>query len=411
MKKYNLRLGLLLATIVTLAIVPVRLAEGQGANLFTLIGSEIVIWLMCIATWLSGYETYYRLKLVKWQKIAVALLLCAVISNVFFLCSFRMFDDYPLKNMRDLPLWIITIRLSLRGLLLGLIMVPIIFLLESERERQAEALKRERDRAIEAEKQKQVLEVLVAERTADLEEALTFLGESQEELEHQVYLLTRVVASIAHDVHAPLQYIVAATKQTGELISSNELELAAAYNQQVEGGLGNMAVLMHNLLEFARGQIHKDALHSVQVNLATLMREKAALFEQILSSKGNTLQLSLNENVAVVSNAHLLGVILHNLLDNAAKNTVDGQIEISSAMTAGRLYLYIQNPVTHAKSAGISRIGRKSGPRSQFTGQGGDGLGLILVRDISALLNVDFSIEAGEGKVTASIVFPEFSAT
>ncbi|HWV32460.1 MAG TPA: hypothetical protein VN038_22520, partial [Dyadobacter sp.] len=323
MKKYNLQLGAVMATVVTLSIVPVRLAEGQGANLVSLIGSEIVIWLMCMATWLSSYETYYRFNLVKWQKIAIALLFCAAISNLFFLTSFRMFDDYPLKSIRELPLWIITIRLSLRGLLLGLIMVPIIFLLETERERQAEALKRERERALDAERQKYLLEELVSERTADLEEALSFLSESQEELDHQVYLLTRVVASIAHDVQAPLQFIIAAAKHTGKLIDNKQWDQAAEYNQQVELSLGNTAVLMQNLLEFARGQIHKGALHSDNINLLAMMREKASLFEQILDSAGNTLRIALNENLTVHTNAHLLGVILHNLLDNATKNTQD----------------------------------------------------------------------------------------
>ncbi len=413
MKKYNLQLGAVMATVVTLSIVPVRLAEGQGANLVSLIGSEIVIWLMCMATWLSSYETYYRFNLVKWQKIAIALLFCAAISNLFFLTSFRMFDDYPLKSIRELPLWIITIRLSLRGLLLGLIMVPIIFLLETERERQAEALKRERERALDAERQKYLLEELVSERTADLEEALSFLSESQEELVHPVYLLTRVVASIAHDVQAPLQFIIAAAKHTGKLIDNKQWEQAAEYNQQVELSLGNTAVLMQNLLEFARGQIHKGALHSDNINLLAMMREKASLFEQILDSAGNTLRIALNENLTVHTNAHLLGVILHNLLDNATKNTQDGEITLSSTVINDRLCLSIQNPVANAAPAGGTQTGRLISPGQSFTHLGGDGngLGLILVRDIAALLNIDFTIQAVSGEVIAKMSFSEFSGS
>lgn len=413
MKKYNLQLGAFMATVVTLSIVPVRLAEGQGANLVSLIGSEIVIWLMCMATWLSSYQTYYRFNLVKWQKIAVALFFCAVISNLFFLASFRMFEDYPLKSMRELPLWIITIRLSLRGLLLGLIMVPIIFLLETERERQAEALKRERDRAVDAERQKDVLEALVSERTADLEEALSFLGDSQEELDHQVYLLTRVVASIAHDVQAPLQFIIAAAKHTGKLIDSRQWEQAAEYHQQVELSLGNTALLMQNLLEFARGQIHRGALHSDHVNLSATMREKVRLFEQILDSAGNTLRIALNESLTVNTNAHLLGVILHNLLDNATKNTRDGEIAIYSGIVDGQLHLYIQNPVAGALPTDMAQTDRQGTPGQYITHLAGDnnGLGLILVRDIAALLNIGFTIEAVSGKVTVRMIFSEFSGS
>lgn len=406
-KKYNLQLGALIATVVTLAIVPVRLSEGQGANLVSLIGSEVVIWLMCLATWLSSYQAYHRFNIVKWQKVALALLFCAVISNVFFLASFRFFADYPIKSVRELPLWLLTIRLSLRGIMLGLIIVPIIFLLETERERQEEALKRERDRAVEAERQKHVLEMLVSERTADLEDALAVLGESQEELDHQVHLLTRVVASIAHDVHAPLQFIVAATKHTGNLIITSQLSEAAEYNQQVERGLGDMAVYMQNLLEFARSQVHKGALHSACINLPTLIREKAGLFEQIITSNGSKLRLSLHENLTVLSNANLLGVILHNLLDNASKNTRNGEIEILSETIGDRLYLCIQNPLNHMPLNGITHADPQGFSKRNAANLAGnsEGLGLILVRDIAALLNVEFGIEAVAGKVVARVGF------
>jgi signal transduction histidine kinase len=142
-----------------------------------------------------------------------------------------------------------------------------------------------------------------------------------------------------------------------------------------------------------------------------LIREKAGLFEQILESGGNILRLSLSENLVVSSNANLLGVILHNLLDNATKNTWGGEIEVSSAILGDRLCLYIQNPVTSTLTEGISRLDRQSQPKQYAANFGGDdyGLGLILVRDISALLNVEFLIEETAGKVIARLAFAEFS--
>ncbi|WP_353718690.1 hypothetical protein [Dyadobacter sp. 676] len=46
LKKYQVALGLIIATFTTLGILPVRISEGQGKDLFNLIGSEIVIWLL-----------------------------------------------------------------------------------------------------------------------------------------------------------------------------------------------------------------------------------------------------------------------------------------------------------------------------------------------------------------------------
>ncbi|WP_426295154.1 sensor histidine kinase [Dyadobacter endophyticus] len=413
MKKYNSRLGALMATVVTVSILPVRLSEGQAANPVNLIGSETVIWLMCMSIWLVSYYTYYRPGLVTWQKLVVSLIFCAILSNLFYYCSNPFFEDYPLKPIRELPFWIAAIRLSLRGLLIGLIMVPIIFLLEIERQRQKEALQRATDRAIAAERQKYLLEIRVSERTAELEQTLSVLSKSQDELDHQVYLLTRIIASIAHDVNAPLKFIITGTKLTGDLIRDNQLQRADEYNQQLERALSNMGTFMQNLLEFAKGQIRKGALHLGNVNLVALIHEKAGLFEQILHSRGNTLRFSLDENLTVISNSNLLGVILHNLMDNAIKNTLDGEIEISGTVIDDWLHLCIQNPVPGEDRDEIPRTdqGYQFEADAGSSGRDSYGLGLILVRDISALLNVDFSLETAGGKVVARIIFAEFYDT
>lgn len=411
MKKYNLQLGASIAAVLTLSILPVRLSEGQIADPVNLIGSETVIWLMCMSIWLASYHTYYRTNWVKWQKIGVSLFFCAILSNLIYYVSNPFFEDYPLKPLRELPFWIAVIRLSVRGLLVGLFMIPVIYLVEIQRQRQREALQRERDRTIEAEKQKHVLELLVSKRTAELEQTLSVLSKSQDELDHQVYLLTRIVASIAHDVNAPLKFIISGAGIIGKLIRDKQWERAVEYNQKLEYSLGNMATFMGNLLEFAKGQIHKGALNMGNVNLAALVREKAGLFEQILSAKDNSLHVAVDENLTVANNSHLLGVILHNLLDNAAKNTQHGEIEIISAIVEDRLHLCIQNDV-HGADADESLSKDLPGQTDlniDDMGKDSEGLGLVLVRDISALLNVGFLIEMVAGKVIARIIFHEFS--
>lgn len=413
MKKYNLQLGASIAAVLTLSILPARLSEGQSADPVNLIGSETVIWLLCMSVWLTSYHIYYKENLAKWQRIAVSLVFCAVLSILFYYGSNPFFEDYPIKPMRQLPFWIAIIRLSVRGLLIGFFMIPVIYLVEIQRQRQREELQRERDRAVEAEKQKYILELLVSERTAELEQTLSVLSRSQDELDHQVYLLTRIVASIAHDVNAPLKFIIKGAELTGKLISDGQLERAAEYNRQLEQALGNMATFMGNLLDFAKGQISRGALHMENVNLAALIREKAGLFEQILSAKHNTLHLAVDEDLTVANNSHLLGVILHNLLDNAAKNTEKGKIEILSAIVEDRLHLCIQNEVQSPHTYESTRKDRQNRADLDIAdlGKDGDGLGLVLVRDISALLNVQFLIEMAAGKVTARIVFPEFSGS
>jgi signal transduction histidine kinase len=412
MKKYNLQLGALIATIVALSVLPVRLSEGQGSNPFNLIGSEIVICMMCMSVWTATYQVYYHVQMAKWKKMVISFLICAALSNLFYWGSNPFFEDYPLRPMRELPFWIATMRLSIRGLLVGLMMVPIIFLIENERQRQREELAREKERVKDAEHQKQLLEKLVSERTLELERTLTVLGKSQDELDHQVYLLSRVVASIAHDVNAPLRYIISGAELVGKHITNRQFEEAAEYNQQMKKSLSSMAAFMQNLLEFAREQIHSGSLHMENVDLAALISEKAGLFEQILYSGGNTLEISLYDDLSVFSNANLLGVMLHNLLDNATKNTESGKIEILAKVVDDQLHLIIQNTVSKPhRDLGTPQGAPGSAQQWDISKTDGTGLGLLLVRDISSLLNVRFLIEATADMVAARIIFNEFSSS
>lgn len=412
MKKYNLQLGALIATIVALSVLPVRLSEGQGSNPFNLIGSEIVICMMCMSVWTATYQVYYHVQMAKWKKMVISFLICAALSNLFYWGSNPFFEDYPLRPMRELPFWIATMRLSIRGLLVGLMMVPIIFLIENERQRQREELAREKERVKDAEHQKQLLEKLVSERTLELERTLTVLGKSQDELDHQVYLLSRVVASIAHDVNAPLRYIISGAEQVGKHITNRQFEEAAEYNQQMKKSLSSMAAFMQNLLEFAKEQIHSGSLHMENVDLAALISEKAGLFEQILYSGGNTLEISLYDDLSVFSNANLLGVMLHNLLDNATKNTESGKIEILTKVVDDQLHLIIQNTVSKPhRDLGTPQGAPGSAQQWDISKTDGTGLGLLLVRDISSLLNVRFLIEATADTVAARIIFNEFSSS
>ena len=203
MKKYKTTLGLIISTLITLGMLPSRLSQGQGEDLQNLIGSELVIWTMCFASWCTTYFIQTQLQLKKWQKIALSLALCAVLSNLFYYSFNPFFEDYPLTPMRQYPLPYAMMRLSLRGLLMGLIIVPIAFLLENERQLHLAELNAQRERIRISEEQNRLLESVVSERTRTLENTLSSLKESESKLDNQVYLLSRLVASVTHDVSSP----------------------------------------------------------------------------------------------------------------------------------------------------------------------------------------------------------------
>ena len=410
MKKFKPSLGLLIASLLTVSMLPVRISEGQGSDPHNLIGSEIVIWTMCFTSWCITYFIQLQFQLHKWQKIALSLVLCAVLSNLFYYTFNPFFEDYPLTPMRQYPLAFATLRLSLRGLLMGLIIVPIAFLFENERQLLKAQLDAERQRVKASEEQNKLLESVVSERTRTLENTVSSLRKSESRLDNQVYLLSRLVASVTHDVSSPLNYVIIVTSKINQLLETGRSDEAGGYSHELHKTLTSISTFMNNLLEFTKTQVHNESIVLTQVDLPALISEKVRLFEGIISQKNNKLIVNIDQELTAYTNYNLLAVILHNLLDNAARYTRDGIISIKIETKDGRHRLFIENsaktvPETftdHSETNGYSQNGQKGSRQNESKG-----IGLILVKNICSLLDIDFSTRISDGMATAQLTFNE----
>ena len=412
MKKYKPTLGLLIATLLAISILPVRISEGQGNDPFNLIGSELVIWTMCFAIWCATYFIQLQFQLRKWQKIALSIVLCAVLSNLFYYAFNPFFEDYPTTPMRKYPLAFATLRLSVRGLLIGLVIVPIAVLFENERQLHLAELDAEKQRMKVSEEQNKLLESVVRERTRTLENTLSSLRESESKLDNQVYLLSRLLASVTHDVASPLNYVIIVANKINQLLEADRFNEAGQYGQELHKTLIGMSAFMNNLLEFTKTQVRSESIKLTQVNLWTLVSEKVGLFEGIISQKSNKLLLSIDRDLSINSNYNLLAVILHNLLDNAARYTQDGIISIKMETREGRDTLFVENSVVTVPETFLNNLDANADSQHwQITPNPNEnqGIGLILVRNICTLLGIGFSTEVSAGVATAQLTFNALS--
>ncbi|MBE9462163.1 sensor histidine kinase [Dyadobacter subterraneus] len=409
MKKYKPVLGVLIATLLTVAVLPVRISEGQGNDPSNLVGSELVIWTMCFTTWCVTYFAQLQSKLQKWQKIALSLLLCAVISNIFYWTFNPFFEDYPTTPMRHYPLAFATLRLSIRGLLVGLVIVPIAFLFENERQSHLAELDAEKRRMKASEEQNRLLETVVSERTRTLENTLFSLRESESKLDNQVYLLSRLVASVTHDVGSPLTYVIIVANKINQLLETGRFNEASQFSKELHKTLISMSAFMNNLLEFTKTQVRSESILLTHIDLPALINEKVLLFEGIISQKNNRLLLDFENDLTTYTNYNLLAVVLHNLLDNAARYTQNGVISIKMKTIDGKYTLFIENSVLTIPETFVEDLDTRAASQWQKRPDQNEnqGIGLILARNICTLLGINFSIGISEGLVTAQLTFNE----
>ncbi len=408
MKKYNVALGLIMATLLTASMLPIRLSEGQGNNPYNLIGSEIVIWTMCLSSWCAVYYVQLHFHVRKWQQIGLSLVICVFLSILFYYTSNPFFEDYPLFPLRQYHFAFAILRLSMRGLLVGLVVVPIAFLFENEQQRHKAELESERQRIRASEEQNRLLETVVAERTIKLENTLFSLRKSQSELDNQVYLLSRLVASVTHDVSSPLNYVIIIAKKINQLLETGRHEETAQYSEELVKALINMSSFMNNLLEFTKTQIRRESIVLSQVSLPILVNEKIRLFEGMIGKKNNILHVQIDPELTVLTNHNLLAIVLHNLIDNAVRYTNEGVISIKAATIDGRLRFLIENTAQKVPETFLNHSDAPDPLHHRQTIAKPDenqGIGLILVKNISTLLGIHFVAEHKSGKAVAQLMF------
>jgi hypothetical protein len=137
LKNYPIRLSVALALMMPLSILPIRIRQGQGGDMLDLVGSEIVISLLCLA---CSITIFYLLRIsappYRWMGLALATFCCGCLSIFFYFSSNFFFEDYPEGPLRQIPFLKAVSILFYRGVVIAAIVSPIAWFFEGYRKAQ-----------------------------------------------------------------------------------------------------------------------------------------------------------------------------------------------------------------------------------------------------------------------------------
>ncbi|REA56525.1 hypothetical protein DSL64_26780 [Dyadobacter luteus] len=245
----------------------------------------------------------------------------------------------------------------------------------------------------------QELEKIVISRTKDLHVTMDGLEKSRKEMGLQLAMMSRIVASISHDVQTPLRYISFASKTVPDLLESKDLQNIARVGTMIASTSDQMSTMLEQLLNFIKVQAYNPNTNYEKINLKKLVADKHELFKGVIEMNGSRFICELPTYLTVQSDLQLLSIIVHNLLDNASKYTVGGVINISQRTTENTTELIISNTGKGIPPHTAAII------NAEYTGQTGEdyfkpgtskGLGLLIVKEIASLLNITISVDSNE---------------
>lgn len=264
----------------------------------------------------------------------------------------------------------------------------------------------------------ETLESRVAERTAQLEEALQSLQHSQAELARSAAqaTLSTLVASVSHEIGTPLgNSLMAATTC---------LELAKGFQAKIESGqvkrsdmhaflheicegstlievnLHRAAELMRNFKQVAADQASEQRR---SFDLAAAVQEVLATLRPSLKRHPHKILVSIPEGIRMDSFPGALGQVLINLINNAYLHAFEGRsdgcVQLEARAEEGMVYLSVADNGCGMPQDVVEQLFQPF--FSTKIGRGGTGLGMTIVKTlVEKNLKGSFRVESSPGAGT-----------
>lgn len=233
------------------------------------------------------------------------------------------------------------------------------------------------------------LELKVAKRTLDLDRTLKDLKTSNNEVNRQLHVLSRLLTSMTHDFQTPLNYINRTSSEIGPMVRKGQYGLVTEIGDVIANSSQNMSNLMKDLLDYTKANVYGKSLVLEDVNLRKLTIAKYEIFKNVIEQKNNRLVNEIPETMTVHSDFQLLAIIIHNLIDNATKFTRDGLIRVKAEQYEEGLRLTVTNNGTPMPQEIVNLFNQENYRSASGTVSGRNtGLGLLIVKEIAALIRV-----------------------
>jgi signal transduction histidine kinase len=177
------------------------------------------------------------------------------------------------------------------------------------------------------EKRARLLEQKVAERTEALSESNA--------------VKQKMIAIILHDLRSPLRFLhllAAHIAENYQKTSAKELANLLIRFRNATRGLNEFA---QDFVVWTTAQKEGFVVRQERIVLCEIVEEIVSLYEPATNISNNTVLSQVPAAVTLVSDPHILKLIIRNLVDNANKYTINGEIKMEAMQDASTVRIII----------------------------------------------------------------------
>lgn len=236
----------------------------------------------------------------------------------------------------------------------------------------------------------------------------TIISKQKSELEELGYVKDRIFSVVSHDMRSPVNTLISFIDILEDAeIPADKLRLYAA---TLKNQLQHTSVLMENLLNWASSQMKGFTPRITPVHVKELVNETMAVLQKQADEKNIRITNQTDEGLVASADRNMLALVIRNTISNAIKFTpAGGAIEITGLQKNSQVSIMIKDNGTGMSAEKVTAFNDPVYLQSLDTergtgGESGTGLGLLLCKTFTALMQGNICVESKEGEGSVFIV-------
>ncbi|MBV8325163.1 HAMP domain-containing sensor histidine kinase [Chryseobacterium sp.] len=184
------------------------------------------------------------------------------------------------------------------------------------------------------------LKEIVKSKNSRLKENSLNIELLKTDLKNEAEYQKKLVETISHDITTPIRFIAMLSHKLHE---SDDIELQKKYFDSIYKSSEQLYEFTLSLKEYAELYKAKNIFEENEYSINKILKTKKKLFLEIAHEKGTLITRIERGNVYTRINQPILSSIIHNIIDNAVKNTYDGEIILDSTENEHNIVITISD--------------------------------------------------------------------
>ncbi|MFN8417390.1 MAG: HAMP domain-containing sensor histidine kinase [Cytophagaceae bacterium] len=236
------------------------------------------------------------------------------------------------------------------------------------------------------------------------------LAYSEDELQRMNQLKDQLIRIIAHDVRSP----ISSTQGVAALLKNNQLEKddIQFLAEKIFNSAQHTQAMLDDLMTWSNSQLNVSEPVLVSVELKPFVQKIMDGVQYKAVDKHIKFSVLMND-LQIMTDSHMLEIILRNLLSNAIKYSFNnGQIEIHAFEDKKMVYLEVTDYGVGIPPDKLEFIFEPRPNKSTLgtAHEKGAGVGLLICKNLMELLRIDYKVQSElKKRTTFTLVIPKAS--